>query len=557
MIRRIRAIGRSRLAAFGVVARNRDLRSLEGAWFLFNLAEYAFVVGLGVYAFEVGGAVAVGVVTLIRTAPALVSAPIAAAFTDRLRREVVMRVGLVARFAAAAGIVALLAADAPAGAVYVAAAADAVAASLFWPAHTALIPELGRSAQELTAANSVSSGMESLGTLVGPGLAAIGLALWEPAAVFIVGAVAVLAALVVASRIRTDRVVPSNLSVAPVADVVEGFRYAVSSRDVRTIVGLWTLESFVLGVTEVFIVLVAIDVAGFGEPGVGVLNAMTGLGGLVGATALATARRGYPYGKILGISLAAYGVALVAPGVSTAAVVALGAFTVVGLAAGHVDIAAQTMLQRLVREDHLARILGAFEGMYWGSLGLGAITGSALVVWLGIRPALVVTGAVLAVLAVLARAPLRSIDRGLVVPTAELELLGRVPGLSELPVPTLEHLARSAKMVSVGDGTPIVSEGEVGDCFYVVAEGRVVVVVQGSQVKELGPGDHFGEIALLNGQPRMADVVAVGDVSLRSIDGDVLVTAVTGHLRSEEAMASVMVARLAESARYRRHGFRG
>ena len=396
--------------------------------------------------------------------------------------------------------------------------------------------------------------MEALGTLIGPGFAAVGLAIWEPAAVFVLAGAAFVLALIAVSRLTTDRLVRHRKQLGAVAEAVAGIGFAVRHPKVRLVIGLWTVESFVIGMTEVFVVLTAIELTGLGDPGVGLLNATVGFGGLLGAVALSAVGRRYPFGRILGLSLAAFALALIAPGVWATAAVAVLVFAVVGFAESYVDIASQTLLQRLVPEDYLARVLGAFEGLYWGSLGLGAIAASSLSVWFGTRPALVITGCGFALVAVVARSGLRRIDAELDLPLEEVELFEGVPGFAMLPVPTLEHLARIAETIEAGAGTMIIRTGDVGDRFYVVATGQVSVVVDGSEVTTIGPGGFFGEIALLNDQPRMADVVAVSGTSLRTLDRDTFVTAVTGHMRSETAMSTVMVARLAESGRYRRHG---
>ena len=127
---RARRSAAARVRALAVVWHNSDLRSLELAWLSFNVAEYAIVVGLGVYAFNEGGAIAVGIITLARTAPALVSGPVAAVFADRLRRERVMRACLSARLVAVAAVAVVLGTDGPAVLIYLLGAADAVAASL-------------------------------------------------------------------------------------------------------------------------------------------------------------------------------------------------------------------------------------------------------------------------------------------------------------------------------------------------------------------------------------------------------------------------------------------
>lgn len=549
------ATGR-RMAALRIVWGSADLRNLELAWLTFNVAEYAFVVGIGVYAFESGGAVAVGVVTLIRTAPALVSGPIAAVFTDRLRRERVMRAGLLGRVAASAVIVALLQFEGADALVYLFAAVDTVAGSLFWPAHTALIPELGRSANELTATNAVSQIMENLGTLIGPAVAAVALAMGSLSAVFSVGLIVLIIGVVAAGRVSSDRIVGSTAAGSPLADALRGLRYVRRHRDVRAVVGLWTLEASVVGMTEVFVVLAALEITGMGDPGVGILNASLGMGGLLGAMALTTVRRGYPFGRFLGVALALYGTALVAPGlgVGPPAVVALLAFAFVGVAQGFVDVSAQTLLQRLVPEDYLGRVLGSFEGLYWGALGAGALVASLLAVWLSTETAIVATGVVLLATAAAGRATLRRVDHELEVPVAELELLESVPGLDALPVPTLEFLVRTLDRLEASVGEHIVIQGETGDRVYIIERGSADVVVDGLPVASLEAGDAFGEIALVNGQPRMASVVITEPAALLALHGDVYLGAVTGHVRSEIAVTTVIVARLAESARVRRKG---
>src|SRR5438093_285033 len=81
----------SRLAqaagALGAVMRNRNLRRVELAWGAAIAAEWAHFVALGVFAYEQGGAAAVGIAGLVRLLPAAAVAPFAASFGDRFRRE--------------------------------------------------------------------------------------------------------------------------------------------------------------------------------------------------------------------------------------------------------------------------------------------------------------------------------------------------------------------------------------------------------------------------------------------------------------------------------------
>jgi small-conductance mechanosensitive channel len=73
------------------------------------------------------------------------------------------------------------------------------------------------------------------------------------------------------------------------------------------------------------------------------------------------------------------------------------------------------------------------------------------------------------------------------------------------------ELARAAGVVSLGRGEPLVRRGEASDAMFVVAEGRCEVVLPSGERIAVEPGGHFGEVALVTGQPRTADVVVASD----------------------------------------------
>jgi CRP-like cAMP-binding protein len=99
--------------------------------------------------------------------------------------------------------------------------------------------------------------------------------------------------------------------------------------------------------------------------------------------------------------------------------------------------------------------------------------------------------------------------------------------------------------VRAAAGEAVVRQGEDGDCFYVVESGRLEVLVDGRPVREHGPGDGFGEIALLRDVPRTATVRAIEDSELRALPREEFLAGVSGSAPSAAAAESVVAARLA------------
>jgi CRP/FNR family transcriptional regulator, cyclic AMP receptor protein len=94
-----------------------------------------------------------------------------------------------------------------------------------------------------------------------------------------------------------------------------------------------------------------------------------------------------------------------------------------------------------------------------------------------------------------------------------VDALSRVPLLSGLNKRELERLARDFSERVFPAGSTVVEEGqERGIGFFVIAEGKATVSVDGKEVQRLGSGDHFGEIALVGDRVRTATVTAETDL---------------------------------------------
>ena len=536
--------GRARAALRSLrdVLASPALRRLQLAWAGSILGGWAYLVALGVYAYDEGGAPAVGLVALIRLVPAALAAPLTASFVDRFPRVTVMIVSDLARFALMLVAAAVIAADGPAPAVYLTVAVSQVVGTVFRPAKAALLPGLARTPAELTAANVASSTIESVGTFLGPAFGGLLLAVSTPQLVFAVNGLTFLwsAALVVGLRRFEMPREPSTSVDAADAEraVLAGIATIVREPTLRTLVGLYGAQTLVAGALNVLVVVTAFELLDLEAAGVGLLYAAIGVGGLIGGFVALVLAGGGRLARDFAIGLALFGLPLVLIGGAPGTVLAVVALGVLGIGNSIVDVNAVTIMQRAVPDAVLGRALGALDGLLLASLGLGALLAPGLIALVGAKAALVAVGLVLPVLALLTRPRLRALDRATAAPEAT-SLLRRVPMLAALPEPVLERLAREAIDAQFRAGTPILREGEAGDRFYVVRAGTVEILG-----RRFGPGTGFGEIALLRDVSRTATALAVTDVELVALARGPFVAAVTGHAPAAAAADTVVAARL-------------
>jgi MFS family permease len=533
--------------AFAGVFANPNLRRLELAWAGSVTGEWAAIVALAVFAYEAGGTAAAGLVVVIRMLPAALAAPFASLASDRFPRERVMVVADLVRAVAVAGAAAAAFAGAPAGVVYALAGVVAVVSTAFRPAQAALVPALARTPDELTAANVVSSTIESVAFFAGPALGGLVLAATSPGVVFALQAAAFLWSALLVARIAVDRAaerreIPREARFA--GELLAGFRAIAGNGRLRLLVGLFAGQTLVHGALNVLVVVTALELLDLGEAGVGFLTSADGIGGLVGALAVVAlvGRRRLASDFRIGILLWGAPIALI--GVWPNPVVALVFLGVVGFANTIVDVAGLTLLQRAVPDDVLARVFGVLETVVLAAIALGAALAPPLVSALGTRGALVATGAFLPLLAALAWRRLGALDALVSPPARELDLLRSIPMFAPLPVVTTEALAANLERLPVRAGEPLFRQGDAGDRFYVISEGEIEIAVDGRPTATLGPGDYFGEIALLRDVPRTATASARTDASVFALARAEFIAAVSGHPASAEAADAVVAARL-------------
>jgi CRP-like cAMP-binding protein len=93
-----------------------------------------------------------------------------------------------------------------------------------------------------------------------------------------------------------------------------------------------------------------------------------------------------------------------------------------------------------------------------------------------------------------------------------VNLLKRVPIFGGLDDRELERIAASMKQRTFRAGDTVTTEGQGGVGFFVIEDGEARVTIHGDERRRLGPGDYFGEVALLTDRPRTATITAESDL---------------------------------------------
>jgi hypothetical protein len=327
--------------------------------------------------------------------------------------------------------------------------------------------------------------------------------------------------------------------------MLEGFRLVGRHAEVRELVSVLSALTLVEGAIDALVVVAALSFLDLGESGAGYLWAAWGVGAILGgAVALGLLSRDR---LTLGLTAgsAALGGAIALMGTVSAA--ALAGAALAGAGGGYVlvEIAANTLLQRLAADHIIARVFGVVETLYVASVGLGSVAAGLLVDALGARGALVSVGALMPVVILLRRSQLSRLEAGAPVPGREYGLLRGNRIFAPLPVATTERLARNLVEFRPREGTEVIRQGDAGDRYYVIVEGQLEAFEDGVYRRTMGPGDGFGEIALLRDIPRTATVRARAGAVLLALEREAFLEAVTGLPHSRRAADALADERLA------------
>jgi MFS family permease len=286
--------------------------------------------------------------------------------------------------------------------------------------------------------------------------------------------------------------------------------------------------------------VVAIDLLGTGDSGVGILTAAIGVGAVLGSLAASMLVDTRRLGAWFAVGVALWGVPLILIGAFPQQAVAFVLLAGVGIGNSLIDLGGFTLLARMTPDEVLGRVFGVLESLVALSTGVGAVLAALAIDRYGVRGALVIVGLLCPVAAAAAWRRLRHLDRSVDLRDHEIGMLQRVAMLNVLPLPGLERLARGLEPVAVPAGQLVFSQGDIGDRYFVIESGEAEVIGDGRFVTRLGPGEGFGEIALLRRIRRTATVRAGSELRLHALRSDRFLPVVLGYTPSAREAGTVV-----------------
>ena len=530
------------------LVRSKPILLLLTAWGLSYAGDLAAFTAASVYAYRAGGAGLVAVLGLLKALPGAFLVPLVTSGSDRTRRERLLIATVVPRVLLLGVAAAAMTGGGQGLLVVVLVGVEGGVASAFRQIQAALLPWLARTPDELTSANSAASVLQSAAMVGGPAIAAGLLAAGMVQAAMLVscGLVAVAAVLLAGVRpLSSEAPVRAAGRLKQLKlDMAAGFNAGVRQRDAAALFVPAAAQTFGRGVLNVLTVVIALELFDLGSAAVGWLTALLGVGGLLVGPLAVLVVRGKRVARSFAAGVAGWGVPMILLGFAHGAYWPYLMFGVIGVANVFDDVGVYSSLQQVIPPRLMGRALGVRRGLLLLSMGLGsAVTPWLIDAW-GARGTLIATGLLLVALAAAFLPRLTAIDGKISAPGPDLTLLRQVSFFHPLPFAIVEHLTSELQSATYQPGDVIIRDGEPGERFYIIAEGRARAAKDGMQLREMGSGESFGEIALLRRIPRTATVTALSRLEARTLAREEFLAAVTGNPESVERAEAVVSTRL-------------
>lgn len=477
----------------------------------------------------------VAAAAMCRLLPYVLFSAAAGVLADRYDRRVLLQLAHATRVVYMAALLVAVVVRWPAPVVLALAFGATVAGTLCYPAVAAIIPR-SVPTRELAAANALFTTVESTAFVVGPAIGGALLVLGPPAVTFAADGVLFGLALVLLRPVVLTTTRREVGGTSFVGEFVDGVRAVVRSADVAVPLLFMVVMNFAYGVSLVALLLVATELMAVGAEGFGFLNAAVGAGAFTVVLVSNRFAASHAPAKVLAWAVLASSVPFAVLAVITSLPVGLGLVFVAGAGGLLASVVGVTILQRVLDERVLARVFGILDTIVIGAILAGSAVVPPLVNLVGLRWTLVIGCALVPAVSLAAVPRLRVLSRSARARrralAAPVRLLVRLPVLLHAPRPVIERIAAEMAAEPYGTGVDVITQGDVPDDFYAVVSGRLGVYsvdATGDElINELGPGDGFGEIGLLEGVPRTATVRTLEPAVLYRIAGHQLVAAVNG-----------------------------
>lgn len=536
-----------RISPFAVF-RNRNFTVLWLAQLVSEMGTSLVSLTASIYVYRLtGSTLSVGLMLMATAAPSLLIGLVAGVYVDRYDRRRVMIAADLVRAVLAVLIALLL----PAGIawLYVLTFLTACAAQFFAPAHASLLPELA-SDEELTAANSMMAVSQYGALIFGFALAGliaerypIQLAFYIDALTYLFSAVCVFA--VAAPPSATDE---STSATAVWKNLQAGVRAISGDQMLRSLFLAHAPGFLIVGVLSTLYLPFSLEVLGATEFQYGMIESVTIVGFVLGSFFMAARGDRLREGQWISASLIGTGITTILFSRLSSVGPALAVSTVEGVADAPGVVARSLVIQRNTARKMRGRVFSAFFVMR-DSLYLVGMAAGGLGDVIGVQP-LYFAGGIAALIAgawtlfvpglgqpaeqwrrsirLLREAPAApglGMGRPAILPDFD-RLIAHFPALNRLDVSTRQALVDDMVAFDARRGAVVVRQGEESDSAYFILDGRAVAGVEEEGrhriLEVMNPGDFFGEIAVITGMPRTADVVLDEDSTLLEVPADVV-----------------------------------
>jgi carnosine synthase len=506
----------------------RDARALLGASAVSQIGNWLYNAALLGYVYQATGSTGwVGAATICRLVPFVLFEPAGGAVADWFQRRRVLIVGNLLQMGLMLSFVVVVIIKGSVWAMLTIAALASIAGAAERPTELALLPRLvGES--RLGAANALMRTVLNLGTVVGPAIGALVLAIGPGWLAFAVNAATFAAAATIISLIR-DRSRPRRVRASAAAHMAQGLQAARRTPFVVPIFLAVAMVEFTYGAQTVQLVAYANNSLGLGSGGYGVMLAALGVGGVLSfvISARLVASRHVSL-VIVATSLTVCAVQLVYAATQLR-VIAISFAVISGIALVSCEVVGETTLARTVRADAIGRVMGVFDAGAVGAMVAGAVLAPLVITMTDLKSSFIILGIASMATALLSRLGMRGLDEAINRRADELAsritLIERLPFIAGASPLVVERLAASAQLCQIPAGIDVVALGAPAHALFVIVEGSAVVHRSGRTVVQLGAGSPFGERGLIDRARRNATVTTQTECTLLRISGDAVLEA--------------------------------